>query len=93
MEVDFMTKTETEKRFKRRKNIEKTFVIWAVGFLLIAIILLIIGDTSISVQALAAIGITLMMYGWGLDLLHRFLKKRELRSYDTGSLAMIDTEP
>ena len=93
MEVDFMTKTEMEKEFKRRKQTEQTFIIWAFGLILIILLFLIIGERSISLQQLAVMAFMLMIFGWLIGSLHQILKKRELRRYDTGSLAMIDTEP
>jgi uncharacterized Tic20 family protein len=92
MEVEFMTKTEAEKRFKRIKNFEQTVIIWSVGSLLLVMVLLIEGDTSIGLQALAGLAFILMIFGWMIGLLHRVLKKRELLKYDTGTLAMIADE-
>jgi len=87
-----MTKTEMEKRFKRRKNVEQTAFNWAIAFTLLTIILLIQGDEMISLQGLAALAFTLLIFGWVIGLVHDILKKLELRKYDTGTLASIETK-
>lgn len=91
-----MKEIENKKKEKRVKRDQKLLITWGMGFFLVVVIVAMNGGTTIELWKLAELGLILILIGTALptivDIIKKFREKRELKKYDTGTLAQIENE-
>lgn len=80
---------------KKKKKIGKdarTLMIWGFGFAMVALVSVIGGETVIQVSRLALLGVVLVGFGVLLTWIQKYREKWDQKKYDTGMLALRETE-
>jgi len=90
------TEIEKKKKEKRMKKDSRALITWGTGFIIIVLVMMVLGEYRIYISDLALIGISLIFLGGMLPFIVKNAKeireKRELKKYDTGGLALSETE-